>query len=123
MTMANGSNLRLIFDADHWDSLISFEPGVPVQLGGILELTFASDVDVADQIGRAIRLFDWTGIPISGRFEVSSPYVWDSANLYTSGDVTLLAVPEPSLSSLLAIAAICDGVRRRATLGAADATR
>ena len=30
-----------MFDADAWDSTISFAPGIPVTLGGTLELTFA----------------------------------------------------------------------------------
>ncbi len=34
LSMADGSVLQLQFDADNWDSLISFEPGIPVDLGG-----------------------------------------------------------------------------------------
>jgi uncharacterized protein YjbI with pentapeptide repeats len=101
MTLADGSALQLIVEADAWDSLISFEPQIPVQLGGILDLRFAHDVDLTSQVGRTLRLFNWTGVTPSGRFEVRSQYVWDLSNLYTTGEVTLTAVPEPSASSLL----------------------
>ncbi len=84
---------RLVFDADPWDSTISFAPGIPVALGGTLELTFAPDVNVATQIGRTIDLFDWTGVTPTGAFTVSSPYTWNLSKLYTTGEVTLTAVP------------------------------
>ena len=85
--------LRLVFDADPWDSTISFAPGIPVALGGTLELTFAPASIVATQIGRTIDLFDWTGVTPTGAFTVSSPYTWNLSNLYTTGEVTLAAVP------------------------------
>jgi hypothetical protein len=84
--------LRLVFDADPWDSTISFAPGIPVTRGGTLELTFASCVDVATQSGRTIDLFDWTGVTPTGAFTVSSPYTWDLSKLYTTGEVTLAAI-------------------------------
>ena len=86
--------LRLVFDADPWDSTISFAPGIPVARGGTLELTFAPDVNLATQIGRTIDLFDWTGVTPTGAFTVSSPYTWNLSKLYTTGEVTLTAVPE-----------------------------
>ena len=85
--------LRLVFDADPWDSTISFAPGIPVTRGGTLDLTFAADVNVASQIGRTIDLFDWTGVTPTGTFTVSSPYTWNLSKLYTTGEVTLAAVP------------------------------
>jgi uncharacterized protein YjbI with pentapeptide repeats len=101
LNMADGSVLQLLFDADQWDSLISFEPGIPVQLGGALELTFSDNVHLATQVGRTLRIFNWTGVTPSGQFEIRSPYLWDVTNLYTTGEVTLIAVPEPSAGSLL----------------------
>jgi uncharacterized protein YjbI with pentapeptide repeats len=98
---AEGSILELLFDADPWDSLVLFEHGIPVQLDGALELTFANDVDVATQVGRNLRLFNWTGVSPSGQFEIRSPYIWDVNNLYTTGEVRLIAVPEPSATSIL----------------------
>jgi hypothetical protein len=92
--------------------LISFaEPYIPVQLGGALELMFADDVDLASQIGRTLRIFNWSDVSPSGRFDIRSPYVWDVTNLYTNGEVKLIAVPEPSatimLVGVLASAACC----------------
>jgi hypothetical protein len=118
LTMADGSALQLIFDADHWGSRIVFESDIPVQLGGALELTFADDVDLASQVGRTLDLFNWTGASPSGHFEIRSPYVWDVANLYTTGEVTLIAVPEPwaasiALISVTMFAATCRASCRR----------
>jgi uncharacterized protein YjbI with pentapeptide repeats len=93
LAMDATGTLRLVFDADPWDSTISFLPGIPVALGGTLELTFAPGVDVATQSGRTIDLFDWTGVTPTGAFTVSSPYTWNVSNLYTTGEVTLVAVP------------------------------
>jgi uncharacterized protein YjbI with pentapeptide repeats len=93
LTMDTSGTLRLVFDADPWDSTISFMPGIPVALGGTLELTFAPDVDIATQNGRTIDLFDWTSTTPTGAFTVSSPYTWNLTNLYTTGEVTLAAAP------------------------------
>ena len=38
-----------------------------------------------------MRLFNWAGVSATGAFAVSSPYVWDTSKLYTSGEVTFLA--------------------------------
>lgn len=100
--MSAGGVLRLVLEADAWDSVISFEAGIPVELGGTLELAFADGVDLATQVGRTLRLFDWSGVSPVGTFAVSSPYTWDVSNLYRSGEVTLLAVPEPT-SAVLAL--------------------
>lgn len=81
--------LRLEIDADPWDSTISFASGIPVTLGGTLELAFDPAVDAAAQIGRTIDLFDWTGVTPIGAFNVSSSHDWDLTNLYTTGEVTL----------------------------------
>jgi uncharacterized protein YjbI with pentapeptide repeats len=96
LVMGPGGTLRMVFEADAWDSTISFAPGIPVTLGGTLDLTFADDVNLASQVGRTFDLFNWTGVNPSGAFSVASPYAWDLSNLYTTGDVTLLSIPEPS---------------------------
>jgi uncharacterized protein YjbI with pentapeptide repeats len=100
-TIAPSGLLELVFDADDWGSTISFETGITVELGGALGLTFAPDVDVAGQVGRTLDLFDWTGVARTGQFEIQSPYFWDTTNLYTTGDVKLVAVPEPATASIL----------------------
>jgi len=55
-------------------------------------------------VGRACDLFNWTGVTPTGAFAVSSLYAWDLSNLYTTGEVTLIAVPEPSTFTLAAAA-------------------
>ena len=79
LAMGPGGTLRMVFEADAWDSTISFAPGIPVTLGGTLELTFADDVNLASQVGRMFDLFDWTGVTATGAFAISSPYAWNSS--------------------------------------------
>lgn len=110
--------LSMLFEADAWDSTISFAPGIPVTLGGTLALTFADDVNLASQLGRTLKIFDWTGVTPTGAFTVSSPYAWDLSNLYTTGEVTLTAIPEPATVPLALLALTCTlAVARRARSG------
>jgi uncharacterized protein YjbI with pentapeptide repeats len=113
LSMAASGTLRMVFEADAWDSTISFAPGIPVTLGGTLELTFAADVNPATQLGRTFDLFNWTGVTPTGAFAISTPYAWDLSNLYTTGQVTLTAIPEPA-ALLLALAALIMTPRRAA---------
>ena len=99
MRMVGGSTLALVLPDGAWGSTMAFAPGIPVTLGGSLELTFDADVDVVRQVGRTVQLFDWTGVAPSGTIAVLSPYTWDLSRLYTTGEVTL--VPEPSGGILL----------------------
>jgi uncharacterized protein YjbI with pentapeptide repeats len=105
MAMADGSFLKLAFEADEWNSTISFDPGISVELGGVLELSFTPDVNVASQVGRTFVAFDWTEVTPTGEFQIDSPYVWDTSKLYITGEITLQAVPEPA-SALLLLAAM-----------------
>jgi hypothetical protein len=100
-----------MLDGDAWDSTISFAPGIPVALGGTLELDFATGVDVNAQIGRTFDIFDWTGVTPAGSFILSSPYGWDVSQLYTSGQVTL--VPEPGSLAFLSVSGIAPLIARR----------
>jgi uncharacterized protein YjbI with pentapeptide repeats len=104
LVMGLGSALRMMFEADAWDSTISFTPGILVTLGGALEFTFADEVNLASQVGRTFDLFDWSGVTPVGAFAIASPYRWDLSNLYTTGEVTLAAVPEPSVLLLFSVA-------------------
>jgi uncharacterized protein YjbI with pentapeptide repeats len=106
LAMGPGGTLRMVFEADAWDSTISFAPGIPVTLGGTLELTFAADVNLASQIGRTFDLFDWTGVTPTGAFAISSPYAWDLSNLYTTGEATLIAIPEPRTLAFVAVTGV-----------------
>jgi uncharacterized protein YjbI with pentapeptide repeats len=113
LAMGPGGTLRMVFEADDWDSTISFAPGIPVTLGGTLELTFADDVNLASQLGRTLDLFDWTGVTPTGDFAIFSSYAWDLSDLYTTGEVTLAAIPEPTGIVLVAAAAAFCGRRLR----------
>jgi uncharacterized protein YjbI with pentapeptide repeats len=113
LTMGPGGTLRMVFEADAWDSTISFAAGIPVALGGTLELTFADNMNLASQVGRTFDLFDWTGVTPTGAFAVSSPYTWELSNLYTTGEITLTAVPEPGSFVLAAVGAFSLTLYRR----------
>jgi uncharacterized protein YjbI with pentapeptide repeats len=117
LTMGPGGTLRLVFEADAWDSTISFAPGIPVTLGGTLEFTFAADVNLASQLKRTFDLVNWTGVTPTGTFAISSPYAWDLSNLYTTGEVTLIAVPEPASIVFVAAAAFRGRHLRRRNRG------
>ena len=84
--------LQLVFDADPWDSTISFARAFPWR-SAARWIDLRPGVNVATQSGRTIDLFDWTGVTPTGTFTVSSPYTWNLSNLYTTGEVTLTAVP------------------------------
>ena len=71
--MDAAGTLQMVFEADAWDSTISFASGIPIAIGGSLELTFAADVNVSSQIGRTFDLFDWTGVNPIGVFIVVQP--------------------------------------------------
>jgi hypothetical protein len=90
--VSRGGRLRIEVENDPWDSLIKYQHGIPVDLGGTLELTFASDVDAATQVGRTLRIFDWSGVNPAGKFQVRVPpsTLWDTSKLYTAGEVAVL---------------------------------
>jgi fibronectin-binding autotransporter adhesin len=90
MTMGTDGTLQIVLDKNKWNSTISFDAGIPVSLGGTLELTFADGTGVLGQLGRKTSLFDWTGVSPTGTFNVTSAYVWDTSRLYTTGDVRLV---------------------------------
>jgi hypothetical protein len=110
-----GGTLKMIFEEDARGSLISFQPGIPVARGGTLELLFADEVNLASQVGRTIDLFDWSGVTPSGTFAVVSPYRWDLSKLYSSGEVTLLNVPEPTGVLLIVLCLCCRSALSRRT--------
>jgi uncharacterized protein YjbI with pentapeptide repeats len=124
--MGAGSTLRMVLDADAWDSTISFAAGIPVTLGGTLELGFVNGIDLASQVNRTFDLFNWTGVTPIGTFAINSPYAWDLSNLYTTGEITLLSVsgsggvatpstttPEPAPCFLLTVGLVAASMVRR----------
>jgi len=116
MALSPSASLVLEFDGNPWGSTISFDSGIPVTLGGSLELDLVAGVSAAGLVGDTFQVFDWTGVNPSGRFAITNDlpagYSWDTSQLYTTGDVTL--VPEPSAIVLLvAGTAGLAGYRRR----------
>jgi hypothetical protein len=76
-----------------------------VSLGGELDLTVASGVDLNSLAGETFKLFDWTGVHPTGQFNIVGDPGWDTSHLYTSGEVTF--VHEPSAIVLLGVGALC----------------
>ena len=116
MAMDSSGILRMIFKDDSWGSTIAFEPGIDITLSGTLELGFALNVDPAQLLGTTFDLFDWDNVLPNGSFTgiASMPGLsWDISNLYSTGEVTLAAVPEPFTLILLAFG----GLRFWACLG------
>ena len=70
---SSGGVLTLLLDAMPWESVVSFQSGIPVMLGGTLDLEFTSDTDVGRKsdekstcsIGAAFRR--WAHSPSAGR--------------------------------------------------------
>jgi hypothetical protein len=73
-------------------------------------------VNLASQVGRTFDLFDWTGVAPTGAFDVSSPYHWNLSNLYSTGEITLIAVPEPATVPLLLASGIAVIISRRSRI-------
>ncbi|MFO0911798.1 MAG: pentapeptide repeat-containing protein [Pirellulales bacterium] len=93
LTISTGGLLSLQLDGQPWDSIVRFQSGIPVQLGGTLELNFTDDTQLAAQPGRSIKVFDWTGVTPQGQFTVQGDGLeWDTSQLYTTGEVTLLGI-------------------------------
>lgn len=105
LQMGSGGSLKFLLDGDYWGSTISFAHGISVAIGGSLDLEFADGVDPSTQVGRDFHLFDWTGVTPTGSFAIDGLYTWDLSNLYTTGEIVLVSVPEPASLLLLAAGA------------------
>ena len=95
LAMGPGGTLRMVFEEDCRGIRRSPSPRHPGHARRHAGTHFADDVNLASQVGRTFDLFDWTGVSPTGAFAISSPYTWDLSNLYTTGEVTLTAIPEP----------------------------
>ena len=74
-----------------------------------MELFFADGTDPGDLVGTTFDLFNWDWAVVTGSFDqiVTEPgAVWNTDHLYTTGEVTLSAIPEPSTLILLATATL-----------------
>jgi len=106
MDVQAGGALEVLLRDLTWGSTISFDPGIPVTLGGTLKLGVETGVDPHTLLNQTFRLFDWTGVTPNGQFNVVNElpgYAWDTSQVYTTGNVTLL--PEPLALELLAAGA------------------
>ncbi len=93
ITISSAGTLQIVLSGPTWGSTISSDSGIPVSLGGVLDLQ-APGVDPASLLGQSIQLFDWTGVTPSGTFSqvashLPSRYTWDTSGLYTSGTIDL----------------------------------
>jgi hypothetical protein len=115
MGMGSDGTLQIVLDGNAWGSTISFDPGIPVSLGGTLDVTFAAGVDPASMLGTPIQLFNWTGVAPTGQFTwqddlsaqnstYNENFSWDTSQLYSTGYIT--EVPEPATLGLLALGAL-----------------
>ncbi|MEN6308814.1 MAG: pentapeptide repeat-containing protein [Anaerohalosphaeraceae bacterium] len=117
MNMADSAILDIILSDATWGSTILVDAGIVPDLGGILRLEFAAGINPADLVGTTFDLFDWNGTLLSGDCfgqVVSLPGVgWDLSSLYTTGEVTLTAVPEPAALLLLGLGGLALRNRRQ----------
>jgi hypothetical protein len=113
--MQDNSVLKMIFEDNQWGSKITMGTWMskdgPIYMlptfNGTLELNIASTFDPAQLIpSLTLDLFDWTGtLPDSSRFDsivsigLPDGFSWDTSDLYTTGEITL--VPEPGTLILL----------------------
>lgn len=107
MILASDSTLEVLLGDETWGSTISLAGGFAGDLGGSLKLDFASGGDPHSLVGATFDLFDWNGqLAMGEQFDqiTSLPgHQWDLTDLYTTGEVTLLAVPEPASIVLLTL--------------------
>jgi hypothetical protein len=106
-TIDAAAALQFVFDGNPWGSTISFDSGTSLALAGTLDLAFADGVDPHSLAGETFKLFDWTGVDLSSEFNITSEglpadEMWDTSKLYTTGEVTLVIVPEPATWAMVA---------------------
>ena len=108
MTLAEEATLRFVFDDQPWGSTVHIADGLVPQLDGVLELIIADGVDSASLLGTTFKLFDWNDTLTAGQvfsdITTLPELTWDTANLYTTGEVTL--IPEPGTLSLMLVGVV-----------------
>ena len=121
MSLVGGTLQIMVIDPD-WTSTIHFADDVILNLAGTLTLSVDPNADADDLVGVTFQIFDFGGRLAPGeqfdqiRFDGGTD--WDTSNLYTTGEVTLTMVPEPStllltLLGLIGLASIGWRERRR----------
>ena len=108
-TMDPTATLQFLLEGN-WTSPIGFSPGLIPMLGGTLDLEFANGVDPTGLLGQSFQLFNWNGpLPAGDQFGAITTepgFMFDTSDLYTTGYVTLTAVPEPSSLLLVGLAGV-----------------
>lgn len=100
MSLDESATLQIIVSDADWTSTIHFADDVILNLAGTLMLSVDPIVDAHDLVGVTFQIFDFGGRLAPGerfdqiRFDRGTD--WDTSNLYTTGEVTLTMVPEPS---------------------------
>jgi len=114
MVLAASATLELRIEDTDWGSTISLAAGVVPDLAGTLELGVQPFADLTGLVGTTFRLFDWNGqLPEGERFDrikTDPGLAWDTSRLYATGEVTLLAVPEPTGLLLASVAGSLIGI-------------
>ncbi len=109
LTLDPTSTLTMIFEDDQWGSTLTFGRAIPVSLAGTLELLLDPTLDPASLLGTTFDLFDWDNITLTTTFDylATSPNLtWDTSLLYTTGQVTLTAIPEPTTLTLITLTSL-----------------
>jgi autotransporter-associated beta strand protein len=93
-----------------------------ITAGAVLKLTNPNSLSF--QSGDVFRLFDWAGVGTRAGTWIIDPtdlnlggLTLDTANLYTSGTIAIVAVPEPSFALLAMVGITTCALRRRRTAG------
>jgi uncharacterized protein YjbI with pentapeptide repeats len=108
-TMDPAATLQFLLE-DKWTSPIGFNAGLTPTLGGTLDLELADAIDPKGLLGETFQLFSWNGsLPPGDQFAVITTepgLTFDLSNLYSTGTVSLIAVPEPSPLLLAGLASL-----------------
>lgn len=115
MPNATGASDLAVVGAADWANIV---------FGGSSTLKVVTSLDTSTWVnGDAWRIFDWSGIaggtaPATGFASLDLPSLsglfWDTSALYTSGVISIVAIPEPSrmIFMLIGILGICFHRRR-----------
>ncbi|HSH92517.1 MAG TPA: autotransporter-associated beta strand repeat-containing protein, partial [Roseimicrobium sp.] len=96
------------------NDILILDSDTSIQITGTLQLTDTTASSTCWEIGDAWQLFDWLNVgattKVSGNFDnlvlpaLAAGLQWDTSNLYTTGFISVAAVPEPGRVMLLGVA-------------------
>jgi uncharacterized protein YjbI with pentapeptide repeats len=86
MNMGTNGTIQVVLDGNAWGSTISFDAGIPISLGGTLDVTLAPGVTPASMWGRPVKLFDWTGVTPTGQFTWQDDQTAATGNAVVAGN-------------------------------------